>query len=371
MGKGRKVALFLDPASRHFLADRLFNVTDGRLNGDRILAPYAYLRDVLAAKGIPVRTADYLPGGGGDVQNVYVSMGMLQNYARIARRGDATLSAFFAMECPIADPSLYRELGRVQGYFNRIFSWSDSASLEEFAGRRLRLESFRWPQSFDDAHEAVWRRRERQFLVMINANKRPRVTTRELYSERLRCLDYFSRRREIDLYGPGWDGPAYRRGSTWLPGSIRGIQRRLLGHWQRLRPDPLLEAARRVYRGPARSKADILGRYTFAVCFENMILKGWITEKIFDCFFAGTIPIYWGAPDIGKYVPPGCFIDMRNFRDYANLSQHLDSLGEADIRRHKESARKFLRSSLFYPFSKQAFVELFLRIIREDTGVEV
>ena len=99
----------------------------------------------------------------------------------------------------------------------------------------------------------------------------------------------------IDLYGVGWNVPSYKLGETRVPATIRHLQRKLLHQWQRLRPDPFLVAARRVYRGIATSKAEVLGKYTFALCFENQILKGWITEKIFDCFFAGTIPILRGG----------------------------------------------------------------------------
>ena len=47
-----------------------------------------------------------------------------------------------------------------------------------------------------------------------------------------------------------------------------------------------------------------------------MVLERWITEKIFDCFYAGTIPVYLGAPDVARWLPPECFIDMRRFGGY-------------------------------------------------------
>lgn len=53
------------------------------------------------------------------------------------------------------------------------------------------------------------------------------------------------------------------------------------------------------YGGEVFSKHDTLSKYKFSVCFENgKNLSGFITEKIFDCFSAGTIPIYWGADNI-------------------------------------------------------------------------
>eukprot|EP00871_Galdieria_phlegrea_P006040 jgi/Galph1/923/GphlegSOOS_G5649.1 len=42
--------------------------------------------------------------------------------------------------------------------------------------------------------------------------------------------------------------------------------------------------------------------YKFVLCFENEQLLGYITEKLFNGFFAFAIPIYWGTPDIADLV---------------------------------------------------------------------
>ena len=139
---------------------------------------------------------------------------------------------------------------------------------------------------------------------MINANKLPRLSAGELYTERLRAVEYFNRFGEIDLYGIGWEGPAFRVTTSWAPRRARALAHRARSGWERLRPptDPLRVAARAAWRGPVASKAEVLGRYTFAICFENMVLEGWITEKIFDCFHAGTVPVYLGAPDVDRWI---------------------------------------------------------------------
>lgn len=366
------VTLLIDPISHHFLGDALFDVNNARLNGDSILAPYVYLREWFQARGIAVHTADRLwRRGRGTSRNVYVSLGIRDNYRAAARRPDTVLSAFFALECPIVEPTLYLDLARLQRYFKRIFSFSDAEALRPFLRGSLRCQKFHIPQSFASVHEEIWHRNDRRFLVMINANKRPQVYWQELYTERLRAVEFFGRTGEIDLYGVGWDGPPYRMGKTWVPATLRRAHRTLLQYWKPLRRDPLREAARRAYKGPTMSKAETLGKYTFALCFENMILKGWITEKIFDCFFAGTIPIYWGAPDIEDHVPSECFVDMRRFPSYQDLRSYLKSLTEAEIRAYKENARAYLNSPQFQPFTKQAFVELFARFLREDVGVQL
>lgn len=365
-----RVSVYIDPPSQHFLNDRLFVVDDDDVVGDRLMAPYAHLRARLEERGISVHTADRMPPeqADGTITNLYVSLGISDNYRAIARRRDTVLSAFFAFECPIVEPSMYRTLADAQHYFRHVFSWSDSSSLERFVGEPLRCELFRWPQSFDDVHETIWSRSDRKLLVMINSNKLPRVYWQELYTERVRAMEFFARTGEIDLYGHGWDVPSYRVGTTSVPATVRRLRRSALAQWQRIRPDPRLVAARRVWRGRARSKADTLGNYTFALCFENMVLKGWITEKIFDCFFAGTIPIYWGAPEIAELVPPEIFIDMREFDGYPELRRFLKTLGPREIGRYKQNAREFLRSSLFWPFNKETFAHRFVDLVDEVTS---
>jgi hypothetical protein len=370
MTSGRPIALYVDPPSHHFLGDRLFTAEDnGRFVGDHILAPYAYLREYLTSRGVSVHTADAMPSAPDAVLKIYVSMGLLDKYRRIVRRADTVPSAFFAMECPIVEPSLYRRLPSVQRSFRRLLSPSDAASLAPFVRGSVECRTIHWPQSFDGVIESLWERTDRKFLVMMNSNKRPRLYWQELYTERLRALEFFARTDEIDLYGRGWNEPPWQLGRTWMPYTLIRARRALWPNWPRLRVDPLLAAARRVYRGPARYKNETLSGYTFALCFENMILKGRITEKLFDCFFAGTVPVYLGAPDVADHVPSDCFIDMRRFLDYRELRDFLRSLGAREIQAYRDSAREFLRSPRFEPFTKAAFARLFARIVEEDAGI--
>jgi len=49
------------------------------------------------------------------------------------------------------------------------------------------------------------------------------------------------------------------------------------------------------------TKEEGLSDYMFSVAIENDSYNTYFTEKITDCFATGTIPIYHGSPDIGKY----------------------------------------------------------------------
>ena len=52
---------------------------------------------------------------------------------------------------------------------------------------------------------------------------------------------------------------------------------------------------------PWNSKHELLNDYMFHIVIENDSYQTYFTEKLTDCFATGTIPIYWGAPDIDNY----------------------------------------------------------------------
>ena len=54
-------------------------------------------------------------------------------------------------------------------------------------------------------------------------------------------------------------------------------------------------------KGGWHRKESALLPYYFSVVIENDKYDDYFTEKITDCFATGTIPIYWGTKNIGKY----------------------------------------------------------------------
>ncbi len=57
---------------------------------------------------------------------------------------------------------------------------------------------------------------------------------------------------------------------------------------------------------------NVFNKYKFIICFENSYADGYITEKIFNCFYAKTIPIYKGSEKITNYINKDSFIDGRS-----------------------------------------------------------
>ena len=361
------IAIYIDPPSHHFLDDRLFTY-NGTL-GDNLMAPHVALYQFFTERNIAIHTADLMPEQDNKQLKIYLSLGILDNYKKLSTRPDVIVSSFFAMECPIVDPLQYKLMREAQHYFKHIFSWSDSKLLENFIGEQIPIETFCWPQSYNQVHEKYWSKKDRGFLMMMNSNKLPALYWQELYTERMRAVEFFSRTQDIDLYGREWDLPSIQLGKSRIPYTFRKWRRDLQKIWQSFFPDPLLLAARSVYKGSAESKSEVLSNYNFSLCFENMILKGWVTEKIFDCFFAGTIPIYLGSPDIEDHIPSECYIDMRDFNDYSDLLSHLKSLTPEDIQRYRVNAKNFLASEGYQPYTKEKFVDIIVKTIEKDAGI--
>ena len=55
---------------------------------------------------------------------------------------------------------------------------------------------------------------------------------------------------------------------------------------------------------------NVMNKYKFILCVENSYTYGYVTEKIFNCFAAKTIPIYSGAPDIDDYINKSSYISV-------------------------------------------------------------
>jgi hypothetical protein len=371
MKRANDLAVFIDPVTPHFLRNELFNPAS-RYNLDNKHEPYFHLRRVFQSRGIELHTADFLIRN--EVvkkTNLYFSLGILENYKRLAKRHDTILSGFFTFDAPIVMPWVFAQLGEIGRYFKRVYSYTTSEELVHFGCGDISLSKFHIPQTYDCVFEELWGKSDRRFLAMVNTNKLPQCHWQELYTERLRALEYFGQRGEIDLYGIGWDRMPYRVGKTWVPVPLVRVQRYIWEHLPFRQFHPYTRLIRRIYKGPVKSKFEVLSSYTFTLSYENMILGGWVNEKMFDCFLAGTIPIYLGAPDITDYVPADCFIDKRQFPTYEDLRQFLKSLSQREIRAYKENARDYLASEMYKPFRKESFADTFIRAVEQDAGVSI
>jgi hypothetical protein len=71
-----------------------------------------------------------------------------------------------------------------------------------------------------------------------------------------------------------------------------------------------------------QKKEDGLIDYRFSIAMENDNYPGIFCEKITDCFSTGTIPIFWGTPDIGEFFNKDGIIMLEEF-DINQISEDL------------------------------------------------
>lgn len=79
--------------------------------------------------------------------------------------------------------------------------------------------------------------------------------------------------------------------------------------------------------GPVPDKLKFQQQYKFTIAFENAATNGYVTEKLIDAWAAGTIPIYWGSPVVGREFNAKAFI---NCHDYPNFEKVLERVREID-----------------------------------------
>ncbi len=225
-----------------------------------------------------------------------------------------------------------------------------------------RYVKFNTPNPIVICAKRGWSGRDR-LCCMIAGNKAPlHSSDLELYSERVKTIRWFENTalQDFDLFGIGWDGPVARQ---CLLGKVTNrVQRHLFSKSGKIHFPS--------YRGKVASKLETLHKYRFSICYENVRdFPGYITEKIFDSFFAGCIPVYWGASNISTYIPDTCFIDRRKFANHEELYQFMHSMSELEYISYQEQVAAFLMSEQAYPFSAEFFADTICTAIVRDLGI--
>jgi hypothetical protein len=328
--------IYIDPSYSSFNADGLFNLSDTALNRDDQLKPFFRLREFLNSSGINVQTADFLVSDSSknEKNSDYISLGILENYESIFINKKAHLAAFVIMEPPVVAPHLYAELPKLTKLFDRVYIHNihgDGYSLKGVD--KNKLHKMFYPVPYNDVIPKYWDNKKRmKRIVVINGSHNPHSRGREQYSLRIKAMSELAKAGVVDLYGVGWNR-WWSRSAFWLP------------YWTNFR------SLMSIYKGKCASKFEVLQNYEFCLCFENMSMDGYITEKMFDCLYVGTIPLYVGPPDIFKYIPEDVFVDCRKYSSWKEMWEDVSSMSPEEIETMKFAGRNFLKSdeaSKFY-----------------------
>ncbi len=82
------------------------------------------------------------------------------------------------------------------------------------------------------------------------------------------------------------------------------------------------------------NKLEGLAPYRYTIVIENGRMDYYFTEKLIDALVTGTVPIYWGCPDIGRFFDLGGIIPFEKSRDLRSI---LASLSEEEYEGRREA----------------------------------
>ena len=88
----------------------------------------------------------------------------------------------------------------------------------------------------------------------------------------------------------------------------------------------------------ALAKLAYLAAYRFTIAFENTGADHYVSEKILHALLAGSIPIYWGCPQVAEYYNPEAFVNCHEFASFEAVAAHVMAI-EADPARREAMRR--------------------------------
>jgi len=230
-------------------------------------------------------------------------------------------SILITWEPPSVMPEMFEK--KTLAYYDKVLTWDDSLI------DNVKFFKFCYPVLQPMIHPIV-PFSQKKLLTQISGRKTS-THSHELYSERLKAIEFFENERcnDFDFYGPGWENLGYKN-----------------------------------YKGAPKDKFATLKNYKFSICYENITnIKGYITEKIFDCFHAGVVPIYWGATNVADYIPKNCFIAREDFSSFQELVDYLRNMKEDEYNAYLKNIRSYLQGPQAKLFSHEAFASSILHLM--------
>lgn len=334
-----KASLVID----YHLNNKIFDIEDENVNRDNYANSIWLLKQELMKIGFDLQTCDINDPEESELVLYF-------DYPKTGVCKTKGLSYLFLFENEIIKPEGWET--QKHASFNRVFSWNDdyvrSCGYTKFNYTHL----FPTKEEFNEINSIGFS--DKKLCTLISANKLV-DHPKELYSKRIDIIKWFETNKpeDFDLYGIGWDG--YVNDGSLLSRVMKKI--------------PVISKAYSYhsYKGTVRSKKEVLRKYKYAICFENALdYPGYITEKIFDCLFSGCVPVYLGAPNIGEYIPKGCYVDMRDFESYDEVYDYLMNVTDCEYEKYISAIKDYLFTQKSNDFRSIKFSEIIISSLNED-----
>ncbi len=334
------------PVSRRLQNNILFNPDQKEVFiRDQSLDRYYLLHEMLSAEGHEIATDDLIAVKDADMV-IYND-----KTDKIKRAHPNQILYLVLLEPPVILPKNYAIERHAK--FDKIFTWHDDLVDDKKYFKLNFAQKFPAP---------IPNEPRTRFCTTIAGNKTSSLPN-ELYSRRVEFIRWFEANHpdRFDLYGVGWneyffEGPKIVRAFNRVP-MARSTMFRFFGDTY---PS---------YRGKVENKFQTLKNYNFTICYENNEkIPGYITEKILDAFFAGSIPIYLGADNVSEYIPKNCFIDQRDFKTFEETYSYMAGLDENSLRDYRDNIATYLNSKAAIPFRSEHFAKTIVNHILMDAS---
>lgn len=118
------------------------------------------------------------------------------------------------------------------------------------------------------------------------------------------------------------------------------------------------------------NKIELLKNYKFSMAFENYENNtSYISEKIFECFKAGSVPLYSGCKNIFDHIPDDCYIYISNKDSRIDVKKKIENMDKKTWEKYIINGQNFLKSDKYLnEFSAQAFSNKLFKYIEEVIG---
>lgn len=325
---------------KHYRQNRLFSKKNDTVTPSSLVPLFYFLKKELEKRGHTADTTDLADIGRFDAIVFIEFPGMKNPYFQKAVQSGKKLY-LIAYESPVIVPdNLDKE--KIQ-CFTKVFTWADDLVDN--------IKYFKINYAYEKPRDVSFSLDKKEKLCVVISSNKSAVYQGELYSERVRAIRWFEQNHpeDFDLYGLGWNRYNFQ-------GDFLGFKLARLNRLTFL--TKLLKPRYPSYKGLTNSKEATYAKHKFSICYENVTgFNGYITEKIFDCFLAGCVPIYLGAPNIAAHVPENTFIDKRNFKTYEDLYSYIKNIPDQEYANYVQAIKTFLTSDTFYPFTFDYFVK--------------
>ena len=286
-----------------------------------------YLKKMIEEDGGEIHTFDILPFEKADAilcfDNIYFQNNRF--FLELFKCDKLGCTTHIEYEPPSANCKIHSDDGllKLSNIFKSLITYNDNVINNDTIVKGCIGDFFSKEQKYNNDFK------KRKLLTMIT-NNRTNLNLferhpNELYSERKNAVAYFQEKcpNDFDLYGDNW-------------------------------PDDLKKCW--VKKLTREEKAKYLSNYKFIISYDSICKQnGYISEKIFDCFNAKVVPVYWGADNVTDYIPQDCFIDRRKFSSYDELYDFLNKMTEKEYEKYIKAIEKYLKSNQYLElFSSEA-----------------